>query len=179
MRSHQAGELLLAETAASGGTTRQRVQALLEVLRQVVPFDAAFLAFADPLGHGYHSLVSVDLDGRAVNFLSGPQVARDIEVTGTDRPRPPLGPSDLPYPAEELPTWAECLMPSGIHEVLTLALFAPAGRYVGFLALLSGSHHPRPRADDSGGSRRCARGASTRCARCSALHAWCGGPRPA
>jgi DNA-binding CsgD family transcriptional regulator len=142
MRSHQADELLLAETAASAGTTSERAQALLEVLRGIVPFDGAFLAFADPLGHGYHSLVTVDLDARTVEFLSGPQVARDIEVTGTDRERPPLGPSDLPYPAEELPTWADCLIPSGIHEGLGVALFAPGGRHVGHLAVLSGSRRP-------------------------------------
>jgi DNA-binding CsgD family transcriptional regulator len=142
MRSQQAGELLLAETAASAGTSSQRAQAMLEVLRRVVPFDGAFLAFADPLGHGYHSPVTVDLDGRTVEFLSGPQVARDIEVTGTDRERPPLGPSDLPYPAEELPTWAECLIPSGIHEGLGVALFTPGGQHVGHLAVLSGSRQP-------------------------------------
>jgi DNA-binding CsgD family transcriptional regulator len=142
MRSHQAGELLLAETAASAGTTSERAQVLLEVLRRVVPFDGAFLALADPLGHGYYSLVSVDLDAATVEFLSGPQVARDIEVTGTDRERPPLGPSDLPYPAEELPTWAECLIPSGIHEGLGVALFARGGRHVGHLAVLSGSPQP-------------------------------------
>jgi DNA-binding CsgD family transcriptional regulator len=142
MRSHQAGELLLAETAASGGTTSERAQALLEVLRKIVPFDGAWLAVADPLGHGYHSLASVDLDGPVVEFLSGPLMARDIAVTGTDRARPPLSPSDLPYPAEELPTWAECLIPSGVHEGLGVALFASAGRHVGFLTLLSGSRQP-------------------------------------
>ncbi|MEU7813024.1 helix-turn-helix transcriptional regulator [Pseudonocardia sp. NPDC049154] len=142
MRSRQAGELLLAETADSAGTTSERAQALLQVLRRLVPFDGAWLALADPLGHGYHSLASVDLDGPTVEFLSGPLMARDIEVTGTDRARPPLSPSDLPYPAEELPTWAECLIPSGIHEALVLALFAPAGRHVGCLALLSGDRHP-------------------------------------
>jgi DNA-binding CsgD family transcriptional regulator len=139
---HQAGELLLTETAASAGTTSERALALLEVLRGFVPFDGAFLAFADPLGHGYHALASVDLDVSTVEFLSGPQLARDIEVTGTDRARPPLGPSDLPYPAEELPTWAECLIPSGIHEGLGVALFAPGGRHVGHLAVLSGSRQP-------------------------------------
>ena len=145
MRSHQAGALLLAEAAASAGTPSERAQPLLEVLRRVVPFDAAFLAFADPLGDGYHSLASVDLDGRAVEFLSGPQVARDIEATGTDRARPPLGPSDLPYPAEDLPTWAECLIPAGLHEGLGVALFAPGGRHVGHLAVLSGSRQrPSP-----------------------------------
>jgi DNA-binding CsgD family transcriptional regulator len=142
MRSHQAGELLLAETAASAGTTSERAQALLEVLRRVVPFDGAFLAFADPLGNGYHSLASINLDGAAVEFLSSPQVARDIEATGTDRARPPLSPSDLPFPVEELPTWAECLMPAGLHEGLGLALFTPGGRHVGHLAVLSGSRQP-------------------------------------
>src|SRR4051794_18128625 len=98
MRCYQAGELLLAETAASTGTTAERGQALLEVLRRLVPFDGAWLALADPLGHGYHSLASVNLDGPTVEFLSGPWMARDIVVTATDRARPSLGPSDLPYP---------------------------------------------------------------------------------
>ena len=142
MLTRQAGELLLTQTAASAGTTSERAQALLEDLHRVVPFDGAWLALADPLGHGYHSLASVDLDLPIVEFLSGPLMARDIEVTATDRARPPLSPSDLPYPAEELPTWAECLLPAGIHEALALALFAPAGRHVGFLALLSGSRQP-------------------------------------
>jgi DNA-binding CsgD family transcriptional regulator len=142
MCSKEDSELLLLETAAAAGTTSERAQALLEVLRRVVPFDGAWLALADPLGHGYHSLASVDLDVATVDFLSGPVNARDIEVTGADRARPPLSPSDLPYPAEELPTWAECLIPAGIHEALVLALFAPAGRLVGFLALLSGSRQP-------------------------------------
>ncbi len=142
MRSNQASELLLAETASSLGNTSERAQALLEVLGRVVPFDGAWLALADPLGHGYHSLASVGLDVPTVEFLSGPLMARDIEVTGTNRARPPLSPSDLPYPAEELPTWAECLIPAGIHEGLAVALFADEGRHVGFLALLSASPQP-------------------------------------
>jgi DNA-binding CsgD family transcriptional regulator len=141
MRSHQADELLLAETAAAG-TASDRARALLEILRRMVPYDGAFLVFTDPPDHGYRSPVTVDLDAPAVEYLSGPQIARDIEATGTHRERPPLGPSDLPYPAEELPTWAECLIPSGFHEGLGLALFAPGGRHVGHLAVLSGSPQP-------------------------------------
>ena len=53
-----------------------------------------------------------------------------------------MSPSDLPYPAEELPTWAECLLPAGIREGLGVALFAPGGRHVGHLAVLSGSRQP-------------------------------------
>jgi DNA-binding CsgD family transcriptional regulator len=142
VRSHHAGELLLAETATSADAAPDRARSLLEALRRVVPFDGAWLALADPLGRGYHSLASVDLDRPVVDFLSGPAMAQDIEVTGTDRARPPLSPSDLPYPAQDLPTWAECLLPSGIQEGLGLALFAPHGRHVGFVALLSGSREP-------------------------------------
>jgi DNA-binding CsgD family transcriptional regulator len=142
MRSNQSAELLLAETAISAGTTNERGQALLEILGRIVPFDGAWLALADPVGHSYHSLASVGLDVPTVEFLSGPLMGRDIEVTGTDRARPPLSPSDLPYPAEELPTWAECLIPAGIHEGLGVALFTPTGRHVGFLTVLSGHREP-------------------------------------
>jgi DNA-binding CsgD family transcriptional regulator len=115
---------------------------MLEGLRWLVPFDGAWMALADPLGSSYRSLASVDLDAPTVDFLSGPLMARDIEITGTDQARPPLSPSDLPYPAEELRTWAECLMPAGIYEALAHALFAPGGRHVGFVVLLSGTREP-------------------------------------
>src|SRR3954452_22595593 len=123
----EAPALRLAEIAAGPEPPRERAQAMLEALRPVVPFDGAFLAFADPLGHRYHSVVSVDLDASTSGYLSGPQLARDIEATGTDRARPPLGPSDLPYPAEKLLTWAEHLIPAGLHEGLGLGLFASGG----------------------------------------------------
>ena len=114
-------------------------RAMLEVLRRVVPFDGALLALRRPAGPRL-PLPGERRPGRPDRGVPlRPAVnARDIEVTGTDRARPPLGPSDLPYPAEELPTWAECLIPAGIHEALGLALFAPGRRHVGYLAVLSG-----------------------------------------
>jgi DNA-binding CsgD family transcriptional regulator len=57
-----------------------------------------------------------------------------------------VSPSDLPFPASELRTWADCLIPAGYHEGLGVGLFAPGGRHVGFLALLSESREP-PSAD--------------------------------
>jgi len=152
MRLHQAGELLFAATAASDGTTAQRAQDLLGVLRPLVPFDGAWLALTDPVADSYQSLASVDLDDRTVQFLSAPLLARDIE-TGTAPTCPPFSPStlrssrtgrrlDMPGPVEELPTWAACLMPAGIQEALAVALFTPPGRHVGLLALLSTSRQP-------------------------------------
>jgi len=153
MRSNQAGELLLAATAASDGTTAERAQALLCALRPLVPFDGAWLALTDPVADCYQSLASVDLDDPTVEFFSGPSLLRGVEDTGADPGCPPFSPSaagwsrtgrrlDLPGPVEKLPTWAECTMPAGRKEALAVALFAPRGRHVGLLALLSASQQP-------------------------------------
>jgi DNA-binding CsgD family transcriptional regulator len=138
----EAPAIRLAEIAASPGRLPERARALLVELRRYVPFDASWMALADPLGTGYTSLASTSLDQGTVEYLSGPKMAHDIEVTGTNRDRPPVSPSDLPYPADRLPTWAECLIPAGYHEALAVGLFAPGPRHVGFLALLSARAQP-------------------------------------
>lgn len=137
-----ASALRLAEIAAAPGGLPERAEALLLELHRHVPFDASWIALADPLGTGYTSLASTSLDEDTVQCLSGPGMAHDIAVTGTSRDRAPLSPSDLPYPAEDLPTWAECLLPAGYHEALAAPLFAPRSRHVGFLALLSTGTKP-------------------------------------
>lgn len=139
------GKTAAAELAEIAGSTRplvDRAQEMLTSLSSLTPFDAAWLALADPMSSSYTSVASTALDQHTLRYLGGPRMARDIATTGGDRARPPLSPSDLPYPADELSTWAECLIPVGIHEALTTALFAPSGRHVGFLALLSGSREP-------------------------------------
>jgi DNA-binding CsgD family transcriptional regulator len=135
----------LAEIASSADPLPRRAEALLGVLRRVVPYDGAWLALADLHHPCYTMLASEDLADSTLTFLAGPAHARDIEVAGTHRAGPPVSPSDLPFPAEELPSWAECLLPAGYHEGLGVALFASGGRHVGFLALLSGSREPPSR----------------------------------
>jgi DNA-binding CsgD family transcriptional regulator len=132
----------LAEVAASTDALPRRAAALLEVLRRDLPYDGAWLALADPHDSGYRSLASADLDESTVSFLAGPRAARDIDGTGTHRNAAPHSPSDFPFPVAELPSWADCLLPAGFHEALSVALFAPGGRRVGLLALLYGSKEP-------------------------------------
>jgi DNA-binding CsgD family transcriptional regulator len=134
----------LGEIAASALPLTQRAPAMLEVLGRLVPHDGAWLALADPGTNSYATAASADLDDRTVRYLCGPETARDIDLTGTNRDAPPLSPSDLPYAVEELTTWAQCLIPAGFHESLSLALFAPGGRHVGFLTLLSGTTEAPP-----------------------------------
>ena len=134
----------VAEIAASSLAHPRRAEQTLTVLRRLVPFDGAWLALADPHHPGYVTAAAADLADSTLAFLTSPQQARDIEATGTDRARPPLSPSDLPFPVEELPGWAECLIPAGYREGLAVALFGPGGRHVGFLATLSGDSATPP-----------------------------------
>jgi DNA-binding CsgD family transcriptional regulator len=134
--------LRLAEIAATPGRLPERAQALLHELGRHIPFDASWMALAEPMGGGYSSLASTSLDENTVQYLSGPETAHDIEVTGARRARPPLSPSNLPCPAEDLLTWAECLIPAGYHQALSVGLFVPGQRHVGFLALLSTGTQP-------------------------------------
>jgi DNA-binding CsgD family transcriptional regulator len=134
--------LELTVIASSTGPVPQRAESLLHALRRVVPFDGAWMALADPQSNSYTPLASADLDAATLEYMSGPRMARDIELTGADRSRAPLSPSDLPYPAEELPTWADCLIPVGFHEALGIALYGPGGRHIGFMTLLSSSKEP-------------------------------------
>jgi DNA-binding CsgD family transcriptional regulator len=140
----RAAALELSEIATSSGALPERAEALLGSLRRLIPFEAAWMALAEPRQHVYSSLAHADLDEPAVDYLSGSKVAQEIELTGINRNRPPLSPSDLPFPAADLPTWAECLMPAGIHEALAVGLFATGDRHVGFLALLYEGTEPPP-----------------------------------
>jgi DNA-binding CsgD family transcriptional regulator len=136
----------LGRIAASVDPLPERALALLTALRPAVPFDAAWLAFSDPRRSRYVSLASVDLDDDITAFFSGPVMAHDIAATGSDRDRLPVSRSDRSYrTSEQLSIWSDCLTPAGIHESLSVALFARGGRYVGFLILLSRSASPSSR----------------------------------
>ncbi|TAL24216.1 MAG: LuxR family transcriptional regulator [Frankiales bacterium] len=132
----------LAEIAASADDLPRRSEEMLLALRRVVPFDAAWLALAEPRRSCYASLASVDLDRGALKHLGGPRIQPGSDVTQTDRARPPPSLSDLPYPAAALLTWGECLLPAGVHGALAVGLFGSGRRHVGFLALLYASRQP-------------------------------------
>jgi GAF domain-containing protein len=134
--------LELAEIAASADPLPRRAEQLLAVLRRYIPFDSGWLALADPQHPRYATLASADLADGTRAFLESPEQAHDIEAVGLHGPAPPLDPSDLPYPVEELPGWAECLIPAGYRGGLSLSLVANGGRHVGFLGLPCASQEP-------------------------------------
>src|SRR3954452_185299 len=95
-------DLDVAEIAASSLTLPRRAEQMLTVLRRLVPFDGAWLGLADPHDPRYATAAAADLASSTLTFFTSPQQARDIEAPGTDRSLPPLSPSILPFPVEEL-----------------------------------------------------------------------------
>jgi DNA-binding CsgD family transcriptional regulator len=143
MRNDLPATLELAEIGASFGPLADIADALLIALRRVIPFDGAWIAFADPPhNRSFTPLATTDLDASTVEHLRGPVTAHDMEMVGANRHRPAMSNSDLPYPAEELATWADCLLPAGYNEGLGVALYAPGRRHVGHLGLLFAGKEP-------------------------------------
>ncbi|MCW2532130.1 MAG: transcriptional regulator, LuxR family [Blastococcus sp.] len=143
MRNDPSAALELAEIGASFEPLADRADALLGTLRRVLPFDGAWIAFADPPhNRSFTPLATTDLDAATVEHFRGPVTAHDMEMVGANRHRPAMSNSDLPYPAEELATWADCLLPAGYNEGLGVALYAPGYRHVGHLGLLFVSKEP-------------------------------------
>src|SRR6187200_3314180 len=97
--------LEMAEIAASSDPLPRRGEQALAVLRRALPFDSAWLALVDPRHPDYTTLAD-----STRTFLAGPTHARELELAGTTCSKPPQSPSDLPFPAEELRSWAECLI---------------------------------------------------------------------
>jgi DNA-binding CsgD family transcriptional regulator len=134
----------IVQIATSTVPPPERAQGLLDGLDRWLPFEAAWLALRDPVSNRYATVGSTGLDRSVLGYLTRPSVAQEIELTGLDRCGPPLSVADLPLPVEELPTWAECLIPAGFRDGLAVALFDPGGLHVGFLGVLSSGHEPPP-----------------------------------
>ena len=134
------GDLL--EIAASPAPLLDRAQDLLRGLGRWVPFDAAWLALSDPGSPAYAVLGSAGLETSVTDFLDRPGTTSDLELSGLDRPGPPLSVTELPVGVGDLPTWTQCLIPAGFREGLGVALYEPGGRHVGFLGLLYTSDDP-------------------------------------
>jgi hypothetical protein len=113
MGQERLAALEMAEIAASSDPLPRRGEQVLAVLRRVVPFDSAWPALVDSRHPDYTTLVDADLAESTRVFLAGPIHARELELAGTTCPKPPQSPSDLPFPAAELQSRADCL-PRGL-----------------------------------------------------------------
>lgn len=133
------------DIAASNLPLVQRAEALLASLERWLPIEATWLALSDPQSNVYETVGSTCLEPSVLDYLDRPSVSREIRSAGLNQNRPPVSLSELPIAAEELPTWAECLIPGGFREGLGVPLFESGGPYLGMLTLLfTSAERPSP-----------------------------------
>jgi DNA-binding CsgD family transcriptional regulator len=132
----------IAHIAATPGGAVQRAEALLERLRGVIPFDAAFLTLLHPERREHLSLVRHGYDERTCAFLDGPSWMEDIERLGMQRKPVPVRACDFTVPPREVRSWAQYLVPAGFREGIGVGLFTADGRYLGVVGMHTESATP-------------------------------------
>src|SRR3954454_1264168 len=139
----------MAEIAAAAGSVERRANALLERLRGLIPYAAAWIAVRDPETR-IHRRVGSDGDTDALaRYFALPEADDELEALGLNRFQPPVPASALPVPLAETQAWGEYLLPAGFNDGVAMALFTDDGRHLGFLSLLTGD--PRHRTASYGG----------------------------
>ena len=139
----------VARIAAASMSIEERAQALLDPLYRLVSFQAVRIALLDPERRGPVSLVSKGYDDLVRAYFESPAVVEEIELIGLSRRRPPVRIRDMPVPPTEVRGWTEYLRPAGFREGLAVGLFAPDGRFLGFLGLNTDTAaHPTDAARD-------------------------------
>ena len=130
------------EVAASAAPLLERARELVECLDRWLPVEAMWLAVSDPDSNVCATVGSAGLDPSVLEYLDRPSVAREIQLAQLNVNRPPVSVAELPVHRDELPTWAECLVPAGFGDGLGVPLFEPGGPYGGMLTLFTSAAAP-------------------------------------
>ncbi|BCB90219.1 hypothetical protein Psuf_075320 [Phytohabitans suffuscus] len=133
----------VAAVAAAPTGVAERARALLDPLRQLVPFEAARVYLLDMGRRAEHSLFFEGYDEKVRSYLDSPEHLDDIELTGLQRGGPPMRLRDLSVPRDEIRAWAEYLSPAGFREGVGVRMTTSDDRYIGVMGLYTEtSAHP-------------------------------------
>jgi DNA-binding CsgD family transcriptional regulator len=121
--------------ASEPGTAEQRVAALWEPLRRLVPFQAACFYLFEEVAGGRPQVISLGYDEKMRGYLLSRELNDEIELIGYTRVRRAMRVRDMPVPREQIRSWVEYLAPAGFREGLGVGLFTADGRNVGLFGL--------------------------------------------
>ncbi|MBE1485817.1 GAF domain-containing protein [Plantactinospora soyae] len=133
-RSVRAVTRAVAEIAAAP-VHGDQPEELLALLRQVIPFQAAWLGLLDDERRRYVRLATTGYDDRTRRYLGTPEIADQVDLCGLSTTPAPQSARDSPVPLDELPVWPEYYRPAGFRGGLAVGLFAQDRRHLGLLVL--------------------------------------------
>jgi DNA-binding CsgD family transcriptional regulator len=136
-------------TTGTGLSTRQLVE-LWAPIRNVVPFEAAWIGVFDARRHGYQTLTAVGYDASNSAYLESSDFNEQVEAFGLFERNRPLRLRDVPIPPVEIRSWAERWWPAGYREGISVPLVARDGRHLGVMTMHTDSaSHPSDAARDA------------------------------
>ena len=129
--------LELARLASSSRTVQERAAEILELLEQVVVFDAGWLALRDPERRRHFPLATTGDAAPLKDYFDRPEADAEVNELGLNARRPPVLASEMPVRLSEVRAWADHLLPAGFRQGLGAGLFTDGGRHFGLLGLVS------------------------------------------
>jgi hypothetical protein len=129
----------MARIGSTPGPVCGRAEALLAVLRGVLPYEVASIAVRDPERRARIALAAAGPAEALHAYCESPQGDAELDLLGLNRPAPPMLHTELPMPAAETLCWPEYLWPAGFGGAVGVGLFTPDGRHVGHLTVLTES----------------------------------------
>lgn len=128
----------MVEIANSAVPLLERARCLVETVDHWLPSHAIWLTLLDPGADVYATVGSTGLERSVFDYLNGRPVTREIRLADLDGDRPPVTVRELPVAGDQLPTWADCLIPTGFRQGLGVPISEPGGPRLGMLSLLLG-----------------------------------------
>jgi hypothetical protein len=128
-----------AHIAMSPGTEAQRAEALLDLIRRVIPYDGGSIDLYDPERRGRFALATAGETRALQAYCESPEGDAELDSLGLNRPCRPMLHTELPTPLLDTLAWSRYLWPSGCRGSVGVGLFTRDARHVGHLTLLSGS----------------------------------------
>jgi DNA-binding CsgD family transcriptional regulator len=132
----------VARVASTPDPPDERIEAILDLLAPVIPFDGAQIAALDPQQGRLRGLVDRDLPDDVTRHFRSDAFDMEVKHLFGQRSRTPIRVQDLPREARRSGTFAEVMVPAGFHEGITLCLHASDGRYVGLMNLVTATSQP-------------------------------------
>ena len=126
---------------ASAGPCRAWLQGLRRPLRQLYPYDSAWLAWRDDEAQRYVPVLEDGATEALSAYFATGRAERELQQLGFFRAGWPMVAHRTASTLARTSAWRDHLTPAGFRDGLGAGLFAPDGRHVGFLSLLTYRPH--------------------------------------
>lgn len=126
---------------AGAGSSCAWLEELKQPLRRLYPYDSAWIGWCDPDAERYVPVLEDGETGVLQTFFSAAGSGRELEQLGFLRAGWPMVVHRSVPALARTTAWRDHLTPAGFRDGLGAGLFAPDGRHVGFLSLLTYRSH--------------------------------------